>query len=225
GADVNATVDGVVRVYKAEDGYELAGPKDAPFLRRHIKYNRFLNAENLVGIAKDASFIAVMSVGMAGIIIMGGIDLSIGSIYALAAILGAIALHGREGSDNAHLSAWASIPLGLAVCCGVGGACGAVNGVATVGLRVHPFIITLGGMAVYRGIAFVITKGQSIGDFPTSYTLGFFKSQVMGVNPVPMLFMLVAAVLGAGVLSRTVFGRRTFAIGGNEVAGKYAGVP
>src|SRR6185295_7934171 len=145
GADVNATVDGVVRVYKAEDGYELAGPKDAPFLRRHIKYNRFLNAENLVGIAKDASFIAVMSVGMAGIIIMGGIDLSIGSIYALAGVLGAMALHGLQaGYGDGQAPAMLAIPVGLLVPCAIGAACGAVNGAATVGLRVHPFIITLG---------------------------------------------------------------------------------
>jgi ribose transport system permease protein len=80
-------------------------------------------------------------------------------------------------------------------------------------------------MAVYRGIAFVLTKGQSIGDFPQAYTLGFFKYQAFDVNPVPMLFMIAVAVAGALVLRQTVFGRRTFAIGGNETAGRYAGVP
>src|SRR5262249_3087614 len=118
-----------------------------------------------------------------------------------------------------------AIPVGLLLCCGIGSLCGMLNGAAIVGLRVHPFIITLGGMAVYRGIAFVLTKGQSIGDFPSSYTLGFFKCQVMDVNPVPMVFMIVTALAGALVLRHTVFGRRTFAIGCNETAGRYAGVP
>ncbi|MBX3357612.1 MAG: ABC transporter permease [Phycisphaeraceae bacterium] len=192
--------------------------------------NKFLNKDNLVGIAKDSSFIAVMAVGMAGVIIMGGIDLSVGSMYALAAVVGATVLKwlessgGGGGGGGPGVSGWVAIPLGVAVCCGAGALCGVVNGLATVGLRVHPFIITLGGMAVYRGIAFVLTKGQSISEFPISYTTHGFKATLWGVNPVPMLVMVVVALCGAAVLTRTTFGRWTFAIGGNETAAKYAGV-
>lgn len=207
--------------YHGKDGYELIDAGDEKMLKHTVEVNRFLNKENLVGVATVASFIAIMAVGMSGIIIMGGIDLSIGSVYALAAVVGAVALH----KLGPAASVAAALPVGLLVCCGIGAACGALNGSAIVGLRVHPFIITLGGMAIYRGVAFVLTEGQSIGDFPVSYTLGFFKTQFMGVNPVPMLFMIAVAVAGAAVLSRTVFGRRTFAIGGNEIAGKYAGIP
>jgi len=206
--------------YLEKDGYELL-ESAPPILKHTFEVNKFSNKENLVGVATSASFIAIMAVGMSGIIIMGGIDLSIGSVYALAAVFGAFVL--QKMGVGAPLAT--SLPAGLLVCCTIGAACGAINGAAIVGLRVHPFIITLGGMAVYRGVAFVMTQGQSIGDFPTSYTLGFFKHQFLGVNPVPMLFMLVAAVAGAAVLSGTVFGRRTFAIGGNEIAGRYAGVP
>jgi ribose transport system permease protein len=80
-------------------------------------------------------------------------------------------------------------------------------------------------MAIYRGVAFVITEGQSIGGFPDSFTRGGFKAEILGVNPVPMVVMLLVALAGAVVLSRTVFGRRTYAIGGNETAARYAGVP
>lgn len=221
GDDLVVHTSGGERTYRAKDGYELVDSGDVKIVRRSIEVNKFLNRENLVGVATVSSFIAIMAVGMAGIIIMGGIDLSIGSVYALAAVVGAFALH--ELGPKASLTA--ALPTGLLLCCGMGGLCGMLNGLAIVGLRVHPFIITLGGMAVYRGIAFVLTQGQSIGDFPQSYTLGFFKYQMFDVNPVPMLFMVCIALAGALILSRTVFGRRTFAIGGNETAGRYAGVP
>jgi ribose transport system permease protein len=221
GDDIVVKSDGHERIYRAKNGYELVDAGDQKIVRRIVEVNKFLNRENLVGVATVASFIAIMAVGMSGIIIMGGIDLSIGSVYALAAVVGAFALHALGPEANGGVA----IPVGLVVCCGIGGLCGVLNGAAIVGLRVHPFIITLGGMAVYRGIAFVLTTGQSIGDFPVAYTLGFFKSETMGVNPVPMLFMIAIAAAGAAMLSSTVFGRRTFAIGGNETAGRYAGVP
>jgi ribose/xylose/arabinose/galactoside ABC-type transport system permease subunit len=222
GEDVVVTTSaGSSRTYLAREGYELRDSGEEPVLRRTVEVNKFLNKENLVGVATVASFIAIMAVGMSGIIIMGGIDLSIGSVYALAAVAGAFAMNAL--GPAASLAE--ALPIGLLVCCGAGAACGAINGAAVVGLRVHPFIVTLGGMAVYRGIAFVLTKGQSIGDFPASMTLGFFKKMIGGVNPVPMIFMVAVAVAGAIVLRLTVFGRRTFAIGGNETAGRYAGIP
>lgn len=213
--------DGREKKYAAADGYELLDSGGEPRLRRFVMVNKFLNKENLVGVATVSSFIAIMAVGMSGIIISGGIDLSVGSIYALAAVAGAFAMQAL--GPGASLAV--ALPIGLLVCCGVGALCGAANGSVVVGLRVHPFIVTLGGMAIYRGLAFVTTQGQSIGDFPSALTLGFFKKTMGGVNPVPMIFMVVIAVAGAVVLRHTVFGRRTFAIGGNETAGRYAGIP
>jgi ribose/xylose/arabinose/galactoside ABC-type transport system permease subunit len=226
GDEVRIEAGGRARVVRASAGYEVVDTGATKVLVRTYRVNKFLNAANLVGVANYASYIAIMAVGMSGIIIMGGIDLSIGSIYALAAVLGAMALQGGdEPSKGWHaMGGVASIPLGLAVCCAVGGACGAVNGLATVGLRVHPFIITLGGMAVYRGVAFVIAKGLSISGFPDSFRAGF-RATWGGVQPVPMLMMVAVAAAGAFVLRMTVFGRRTFAVGGNETAARYAGVP
>jgi ribose/xylose/arabinose/galactoside ABC-type transport system permease subunit len=223
--EVRVSSGGSTTLYRRSAGYALDDSSSPPVLRHAYRVNRFLNASNLVGVAKDASFIAIMAVGMAGIIILGGIDLSVGSIYALAAILGAMALQRLAGSSEKLVPGWQSIPVGLAVCCGAGSLCGTLNGMASVGFRVHPFIITLGGMAVYRGLAFVITEGQSITGFPASYTVGGFKAEMLGVNPVPMVLMLAVALAGAFVLARTVFGRRTYAIGGNETAARYAGVP
>jgi ribose/xylose/arabinose/galactoside ABC-type transport system permease subunit len=221
GDTVVTTTDGASRTYFARDGYELRDSGAEPILRRSVAVNKFLNKQNLVGVATMASFIAIMAVGMSGIIIMGGIDLSIGSIYALAAVAGAFAMH--KLGQQAPLAT--ALPVGLAVCCGVGAACGALNGAAVVGLRVHPFIVTLGGMAIYRGVAFVLTEGQTVGDFPGSLIHGFFKMPILGVNPVPMMCMILVSITGALVLRLTVLGRRTFAIGGNETAGRYAGIP
>ncbi len=191
-----------------------------------VEVNKFLDAENLVLLAKDASFVAIMAVGMTAVIVMGGIDLSVGSIYAVAALLGAMALRALQSQWGGQVApAYLSIPLGVGLCGLAGAACGALNGSMVVGLRVHPFIITLGMMAVLRGVAFVSTKGQSIVGFPESYTSGFFKAQFFGVRPVPVLVMLAVVLAGHLILTRFLLGRRTYAIGGNETAAQYAGIP
>lgn len=200
-----------------------------------VTVNRFLDFENLVLVAKDASFIAIMAVGMTAVIVVGGIDLSVGSIYALAALLGAMALRALQGhwlgvpaggevTSAGGAPAWAALPVGLGVCCLVGAACGALNGSLVVGLRVHPFIITLGTMAALRGVVFVVTGGLSISGLPESLSAGFFKAGIAGVYPVPLLVMLGVACVGHLVLTRLVLGRQAFGIGGNETAAHYAGI-
>ena len=189
--------------------------------------NKFLNKENLLLVLTNASFIAVMAVGMTGVIILAGIDLSVGSIYGLSALVGAMVLEVLSQSDSAWMSSGiVAVPLAVLVCCGVGAACGLANGAMTVGFNVHPFVITLGMMAGLRGLMIVLTNAESIGGFPESFTRGFFKLEVLsGIHPVPTAIMVVVALAGMFVLSLTVFGRRVFAIGGNETAARYAGVP
>ncbi|MCD6052338.1 MAG: rbsC 1, partial [Verrucomicrobia bacterium] len=137
---------------------------------RFEEKNKFLNTQNLAQLLKDTSFIAIMAVGATFIIIAGGIDLSVGSIYALASVTAALVLrsYGPDGA-NAAASPWLSVPLGIVTCLGVATFCGLLNGGMITLLRVHPFIITLGTMAIFRGIAFVMTKGQSIGGFPEPF--------------------------------------------------------
>ena len=129
--------------------------------------NKFLRPQSLTQLAKDTSFIAIMAVGMTFVIVAGQIDLSVGAIYALASVLGALTFQFfGPGGPHANTSPWLSVPLGVAVCLGSATLCGLLNGGMTVALKVHPFIVTLGTMAVFRGIAFVITTGQSVGEFP-----------------------------------------------------------
>ncbi len=194
------------------------------FVLLSVKANRFLDLENLVLVTKDASFIAIMAVGMTGVIILAGIDLSVGSIYGLVAIIGAMILHELPGDT----SAFVSVPIGVIVCMAAGAMCGLANGVMVVGLKVHPFVITLGMMAALRGLTVVLPKElydtQSIGQFPASYTSGFFKAEIFGVYPVPVVIMVIVGLIGMFLLSRTVFGRQVFAVGGNETAAGYAGI-
>jgi ribose transport system permease protein len=181
--------------------------------------NNFLNSYTLIQTLTDASFFAIMAVGATIVIISGGIDLSVGSIYALAGVTTAMMLRawGLDGS--------AAAVAGLAISVGVGLLCGVVNGLMVVGLGVHPFIITLGTMWVLRGIAFVSSNAESIG-LPRALTaiakapLGLAES----LYPVPTLIMIAVAVAGSIYLQRTVMGRHVFAIGGNPEASRFSGL-
>lgn len=181
--------------------------------------NNFLNSYTLMQVATDASFFAIMAVGATMVIISGGIDLSVGSIYALSGVTMAMML--RAGGD------WGGggVPLALAACVGVGMLCGFLNGLMVVGLRVHPFIITLGTMWVFRGLAFVVSKAESI-LVPASLTRAAKSTLGLGgaLYPVPMLIMLAVTIAGAVFLGRMVMGRQLYAVGGNMEAARYSGL-
>ena len=189
--------------------------------------NKFLRTDNLDRLAKNTSFFAIMAVGATLVIISGGIDLSVGSIYCLAAVCGAMFLNrfGPQGPGAGASPLWV-VPAAILLCLGVGMLCGLWNGLGVVLLRVHPFVITLGTMAIYRGIAFVMTKAQAYTHFPAQFTDGLIRYEVgHNLYPVPMTIMVVVTVLAALYLKYTVTGRQIFAIGGNELAARYSGLP
>ena len=182
--------------------------------------NNFLNAYTLIQMATDASAFAIMGVGATVVIISGGIDLSVGAIYALSGVVMAMVLHAAGPMGPA-----ATVLVGLATCLGVSLACGLLNGLMVIGLGVHPFIITLGTMWMLRGIAFVISHAESI-LVPTALT-GVVKATLAGraaLYPVPLLVMLAVTAVGAVYLTRTVMGRHVFAIGGNAEASRFSGL-
>jgi ribose transport system permease protein len=181
--------------------------------------NNFFNLDTIIQVATETSFFAIMAVGAAMVIISGGIDLSVGSIYALCGTTMALVLR------SYHLQGTTALVVGVGVCCLLGMLCGFLNGLMVFGLKVHPFIITLGTMWIYRGISFVTSKAESIlvpqrlTDFAKA-NLGFGVS----IYPVPLIVMLVVTILGWIYLTRTVAGRRIFAVGGNVLASIYSGV-
>ena len=182
--------------------------------------NNFLNSYTLIQTATDASFFAVMAVGATIVIISGGIDLSVGSIYALAGVTTALILRGLGPIGPVQ-----TFGVGLVISLAIGIACGAVNGLMVVGLRVHPFVITLGTMWILRGVAFVSSHAESI-LVPAVLTrvakapLGLGSS----LYPVPMLTMIAVTAIGAVYLTRTVMGRHVFAVGGNVEASRFSGL-
>lgn len=208
-----------------------AGEREPAFEERNV----FFNPQSLAKLAKDSSFIAIMAVGATFVIISGGIDLSIGAMYALASVLGAIVLnlYGPNGpytvtvqlpdGTSTVAAPWYGVALGMATCLGVATCCGFLNGLMIVLLRVHPFIITLGTMAIYRGIAFVATQGQSIGSFPQSFR-SLIRWEIYELSLVPLAVMIAIMLAGGIYLSRLAAGRRIYAVGGNELASRYSGI-
>ena len=182
--------------------------------------NNFLNAYTLVQMATDASAFAIMGVGATIVIISGGVDLSVGAIYALSGVTMAMVLRALPA-----LPPSAQVLVGLGVCLAVSLACGLANGLMVIGLGVHPFIITLGTMWMLRGLAFVISRAESI-LVPGALTAVAKAPLGLGtaLYPVPLLAMLAMTALGAIYLRRTVGGRHVFAIGGNPEASRYSGL-
>jgi ribose/xylose/arabinose/galactoside ABC-type transport system permease subunit len=182
--------------------------------------NNFFNAHTLIQMGTDASTFAIMGVGATLVIIAGGIDLSVGAIYALSGVVMAMVLRAVGPMNPA-----ATLLVGFGTCMAVALLCGLANGLMVVGLGVHSFIITLGTMWVLRGVAFVLSHAESI-LVPAALTnvakapLGLGES----LSPVPLLGMLLVTVLGSVYLSRTVMGRHVFAFGGNAEASRFSGL-
>ena len=182
--------------------------------------NNFLNSYTLIQVATDASFFAIMAIGATLVIVAGGIDLSVGAIYALAGVTMALVLRAVG-----PMPAIPTVVLGLALCLGVSVVAGLLNGLMVVGLNVHPFIITLGTMWIWRGLSFVSSHAESV-LVPSSLTSAVKASLGLGrsLSPVPMLVMLAVTAAGAIYLGRTVMGRHIVAVGGNAEASRYAGL-
>jgi ribose/xylose/arabinose/galactoside ABC-type transport system permease subunit len=187
--------------------------------------NTFLNFDNLVdGIATPMSYYAIMAVGVTVVIITGGIDISVGSTMALAA-LGAAAVLQNLSPDAPQ---WYVLPIAIAVPLGIGLACGIVNGALVVGLRMHPFIVTLGTLSIFRGIANVCTPLKTLPgpgkQLPVAFTNNFMRLEIGGLQFMPLIIMLACVLLGWIFLHLLVAGRETYAIGGNEEAARFSGL-
>jgi ribose transport system permease protein len=182
--------------------------------------NNFLNAHTLIQMATDASGFAIMGVGATIVIISGGIDLSVGAVYAIAGVTMAMVLRAAGSLDPVS-----AVALGLTTCVGVALLCGLANGLMVIGLRVHPFIITLGTMWMLRGVAFVISRAESI-LVPDALTAVAKAPLGLGtaLYPVPLLVMLAVTAAGQVYLSRMVMGRHVFAVGGNAEAARFSGL-
>jgi ribose transport system permease protein len=171
----------------------------------------FLTVSNLLNVLEQTAINAIVAVGMTFVIVSGGIDLSVGSVLALAGI----AL-GRS------LAAGLPVPVGIGIALMVGLACGLANGLLVTFGRLPPFIATLGMMSIARGGALMLAEGRPISGFGRGFRLLATGRMFMIPGPVAITGLIYA--VGYFVLTRTVFGRATYAIGGNEEAARLSGV-
>jgi len=173
---------------------------------------RFLSAGNLASVARQTAVITIIAMGMTIVMVSGGIDLSVGSVLALSGVVGAFAM-----------AAGAPVIVGVATAIAIGFACGLLNGIAVARLRIPPFIVTLGAMGIYRGIALLITDGKAVVGLPSGF--GYLaEGSLLGVVPIPLLVVLIVSIATHFLLANTQPGRYCYAIGSNIEAARYAGI-
>jgi ribose transport system permease protein len=172
----------------------------------------FLTAYNLTIMARALAFVGLVTIGQAMLLILGELDLSLGAIAGLCGVVGGIIMVQLDWNP------W----LALGLCLALGTACGALNGVLLVGLRLHSLVLTIGMAGVYGGANLVVTKGVAITGIPGEIAfLG--KAAPWGV-PVPFLIMIVLLVVVTFLAFKTPFGRYVYAIGNNAAAAKMLGI-
>lgn len=171
----------------------------------------FLTPDNLINVIRQVSITAIIGIGMTFVLISGEIDLSVGSIAALAGIVVTMGL--KDG-----------LPMVIAIvlAMGVGALCGFANGGIHVYARIPSFIVTMGMLNIARGVVLVITNSYPVTGLPDSFKV--IGRGYVGFLPVPVIIMFVCYILGYLVLKYVKFGRSIFAIGGNIEAARLSGI-
>lgn len=185
----------------------------------------FLHPLNLLNVLRQVSISGLIAIGMTFVILTAGIDLSVGSLLALAGLVGAYVAKGglesrfavgaaADAGNPAYLAALAAIAVGMAG--------GLLQGLAITRLRVPPFVVTLGGLSAFRGAALLFSGGGPISGFRPDFT--WWGQGRIGSIPVPVIIFAVAAVIAHLVLRYARFGLHVYAVGGNVAAADLNGV-
>ena len=186
---------------------------------------RFLHPLNIFNVMRQISITGLIALGMTFVIIVRGIDLSVGSLIALCGLVGAVIamgglvewFSGGGGTELANPWYWAlagSVLIGLLA--------GTVNGVCITKLKVPAFVVTLGGLSAYRGTALLVSDGGPISGFNEAYR--WIGQGKIGMVPIPVIIFLVFIVLCHIVLKYTVYGRYIYSVGGNPEAARLSGI-
>ncbi|MBA3414537.1 MAG: ABC transporter permease [Chloroflexia bacterium] len=194
----------------------------------------FLGQSNIVNTTRQIAMLGIFAIGIAFVIVTGGIDLSVGSIVGLTGVL--LAKMSAPYDPAMPAAGGLGLPLwvGIAVALGVALLIGLAQGLLITRLNLQPFIVTLGGMLLLRGVSQTIVKGGSLSVSLIEVGDGYFRDLSdrgllhVGGEPLisyPVLIFLVVVLLAAYLLHFTVFGRYVYAIGGNREAAEYSGIP
>ncbi|OUC09728.1 hypothetical protein RY27_01080, partial [Litorilinea aerophila] len=174
--------------------------------------DRFLTVSNLTNVLRQITVNGIIAVGMTYVILIGDIDLSVGSVLALTSVVTADLL--QMGVP---------VPMAILLGIGLGMLLGTVNGLITVGFQVPSFITTLGMLTAARGMALTYTQGRPITGLPDSFRfLG--RGEPFGV-PMPIILAVLVFALAWVILRRTRYGEQLYAIGNNPVAARLVGIP
>ena len=174
--------------------------------------DRFLSVANVLNVLRQIAINAIIAFGMTAVILGRGIDLSVGSLLAFVGVVTAtLAVQGAP--------AWLAIVAGL----GVGAGLGLVNGAFVAYAGIAPFIVTLAGLTIFRGMALAFTDGRPVTGLPPAFsTIGY--GTFLGL-PLPVWILIAFLLFTHGLLRFTALGRAIYAIGGNEEAARLAGIP
>ena len=172
----------------------------------------FLSLDNMITILRQVSVTGIVGVGMTFVMLIGGLDLSVGSVAALTGVVSAdLMMRG--------VHPLAAILLGILIAA----LAGFLTGVIVSKVKIPALIVTLGGMDVFRGIAYLLTDGLPIYGLPREWAV-ISQGYILKLIPIPVAVMAVAYLVGSFLLNRTCFGRRMYALGGNEEAAKLSGI-
>ena len=176
-----------------------------------IRGDVFLSMRNLVNMGMGIAILGVLAISQTAVIVSGGLDISVGSIVGLTTVAVATAIQSTELAS-----------MGIAAGIVVGAVAGLVNGIIITYGRVNAVIVTLGTMAIFRGVAFIISNGQSISIFNDAFRL-IGTGRILGI-PFPIWLLVATAVLFQLFLAKSIVGRNFYAIGGNPIVAKFAGI-
>lgn len=178
----------------------------------------FATPRNLVNVLKQTSVNGILAMGMAFVIVSGGIDLSVGSIVALSGVVCCMFAHPAESGTGGQFP----FPVPILMALLVGAAVGAFNGVLIAYGGIPPFIVTLGSMTMVSGLALIVSGGSPIYGVTDAFE-AIASGKLLSI-PYLAIYMVIVVAVCAFVLDRTVFGRRVYAIGGNETAASVSGI-
>jgi len=186
---------------------------------------RFLHPLNIFNVMRQIAITGLIALGMTFVIIVRGIDLSVGSLIALCGLVGAVIAKGglverfSVGVDTELANPWYWALAGSVL---IGLLAGTVNGVCITKLKVPAFVVTLGGLSAYRGTALLVSDGGPISGFNEAYR--WIGQGKIGMVPIPVIIFLVFIVLCHIVLKYTVYGRYIYSVGGNPEAARLSGI-
>ena len=182
----------------------------------------FLTKTNLVNIVRQMSVIGLIALGVTGVIVCAGIDLSSGSVVGLTAVVAASLAQMPDYSGARFVGLHVPLIVSILAACAVGALVGSINGSLVAKTKIPPFIATLGTYTAIRGAAMLYTAGRPVSDLSDGYNF-IGQGDLFGV-PVPILILVGMAVITHVLYSGTKFGKYIYAIGGNEQAARVSGI-